>query len=82
MLTRSGAAIRAATATGTGCRNSASPRPSFVAMVSWHTVIGVGEAVVTFLVVSAVVATRPDLVHGARPALAARRAQVQAEVAA
>lgn len=52
------------------------------AMVGWHTVIGVGEAVVTFLVVSAVVATRPDLVHGARPALAARRERVRAEVGA
>lgn len=52
------------------------------AMLGWHTVIGVGEAVVTFLVVSAVVSTRPDLVHGARPALAARADRVRAEVAA
>ncbi len=36
------------------------------AMLGWHTVIGVGEAVVTGLVVSAVVASRPDLVYGAR----------------
>ena len=36
------------------------------AMVGWHVVIGVGEAVITGLVVSAVVATRPDLVYGAR----------------
>ncbi|WP_408898614.1 energy-coupling factor ABC transporter permease [Nocardioides sp. R1-1] len=36
------------------------------AMLGWHTVIGVGEAIVTALVVSAVVASRPDLVHGAR----------------
>lgn len=36
------------------------------AMLGWHLVIGVGEAVVTGLVVSAVVASRPDLVHGAR----------------
>jgi cobalt/nickel transport system permease protein len=36
------------------------------AMVGWHAVIGIGEAVVTGLVVSAVVASRPDLVHGAR----------------
>lgn len=35
-------------------------------MLGWHVVIGVGEAVVTGLVVSAVVASRPDLVHGAR----------------
>jgi len=36
------------------------------AMLGWHLVIGVGEAIVTGLVVSAVVASRPDLVHGAR----------------
>ncbi|NYJ00403.1 cobalt/nickel transport system permease protein [Nocardioides thalensis] len=36
------------------------------AMLGWHTVIGVGEAAVTGLVVSAVVASRPDLVYGAR----------------
>lgn len=36
------------------------------AMVGWHTVIGIGEAVITALIVSAVLATRPDLVYGAR----------------
>lgn len=36
------------------------------AMVGWHTLIGIGEAVITALVVSAVLATRPDLVFGAR----------------
>lgn len=36
------------------------------AMVSWHVLIGIGEAVITFLVVSAVIGVRPDLVHGAR----------------
>lgn len=40
------------------------------AMVSWHLVIGIGEAVITALVVGSVVAARPDLVHGARPLLA------------
>jgi len=39
------------------------------AMVGVHVLIGVGEAVITGLVVSAVVAVRPDLVHGARPLL-------------
>jgi cobalt/nickel transport system permease protein len=38
----------------------------FVAMVGWHTVIGLGEAIITGLIVSAVVSTRPDLVYGAR----------------
>lgn len=36
------------------------------AMLSWHAVIGLGEAVITGLVVAAVVASRPDLVYGAR----------------
>lgn len=36
------------------------------AMVGWHSLIGVGEAVITGLIVSAVLATRPDLVYGAR----------------
>ena len=39
------------------------------AMGTWHVLIGLGEAVITFLVVSSLVATRPDLVHGARPVL-------------
>ena len=41
------------------------------AMVGWHTLIGIGEAVITGLVVSSVVATRPDLVYAARPVLTA-----------
>lgn len=36
------------------------------AMVGWHTLIGLGEAVITALIVSAVLATRPDLVYGSR----------------
>jgi cobalt/nickel transport system permease protein len=42
------------------------------AMLGWHTVIGVGEAAITGLVVASVVAARPDLVHGARPLIAER----------
>ena len=44
-------------------------------MTGWHVVIGVGEAVITVLAVSSVVAARPDLVYGARgrlPALVLR----------
>jgi len=37
-----------------------------LAMTGWHLVIGVGEAVITAAVLSAVLATRPDLVHAAR----------------
>lgn len=36
------------------------------AMVGTHVLIGIGEAIITGAVVSAVVATRPDLVYGAR----------------
>ena len=42
------------------------------AMVGVHVLIGVGEAVITFLVVASIVAVRPDLVHGARRVLAVR----------
>jgi cobalt/nickel transport system permease protein len=38
----------------------------FTAMVGVHALIGIGEAVITALTVSAVLAVRPDLVHGAR----------------
>ncbi len=48
-----------------------------LAMVGWHTVIGVGEAVITFLVVGAVVGVRPDLVYGARPSLRARTLEIR-----
>lgn len=37
-----------------------------VSMLGWHTLIGIGEAVITGLTVSAVVAVRPDLVYAAR----------------
>lgn len=36
------------------------------AMVGWHLVIGLGEAVITFLAVASLMASRPDLVRGAR----------------
>lgn len=52
------------------------------AMVGWHLVIGIGEAVVTALVVSAVITSRPDLVHGARGLAATRRPLLVDEVAA
>ncbi|MFE9389814.1 energy-coupling factor ABC transporter permease [Streptomyces sp. NPDC006784] len=43
----------------------------FGAMVGVHVLIGIGEAVITAATVGAVVAVRPDLVHGARDRLAA-----------
>jgi cobalt/nickel transport system permease protein len=36
------------------------------AMVGWHILVGLGESVITAAVLSAVVATRPDLVYAAR----------------
>lgn len=50
-------------------------------MAGWHTLIGIGEAIITFLAVSAVVATRPDLVVGAAPALRRARQERLAGVA-
>jgi cobalt/nickel transport system permease protein len=38
------------------------------AMLGVHAVIGAGEAVITVAAVSAVLATRPDLIHGPAPA--------------
>ncbi len=48
-----------------------------IAMVSWHLVIGIGEAVITALVVASVVGVRPDLVYGARSALRARSLEIR-----
>jgi cobalt/nickel transport system permease protein len=42
------------------------------AMVGWHVLIGLGEALITGLVVATVVGVRPDLVYGARRVLATR----------
>ena len=53
----------------------------FTAMVTWHALIGVGEAVITFLVIASVIAVRPDLVYGARPALRARELEIREPVA-
>ena len=50
------------------------------AMLGWHTLIGVGEALVTGLVVGSVVAVRPDLVHAARSTLDARELEIRTPV--
>jgi cobalt/nickel transport system permease protein len=47
------------------------------AMLGWHVLIGVGEAVITALTVSSVLAVRPDLVYGARGMLAQRRLAIR-----
>jgi cobalt/nickel transport system permease protein len=52
----------------------------FAAMVGVHALIGVGEAVITALAVSAVLAVRPDLVYGASdlmPQLEVRSSQLE-----
>ena len=45
-----------------------SPRDVFTAMVGVHTLIGVGEGVITGMVVGAVLGVRRDLVYGIAPA--------------
>lgn len=52
------------------------------AMLGWHAVIGLGEAVITGLVVGSVVSTRPDLVRGARPLVTTRGLEVRGGVPA
>ena len=47
------------------------------AMLGWHTLIGLGEALITGLVVGSVVAARPDLVHGARRVLSKRELRIR-----
>ena len=54
-----------------------SPEKVVIAMVSWHLVIGVGEAIITGMVVASVVGVRPDLVYGARSALRARKLEIR-----
>ena len=52
------------------------------AMVGWHVLIGVGEAVITGLAVGSIIAVRPDLVYGARRVLAKRTLEVRTPKAA
>lgn len=47
------------------------------AMVGWHTLIGIGEALITGLVVGSVTAVRPDLVYGARRAFGSRELEIR-----
>ncbi|MFI0239762.1 energy-coupling factor ABC transporter permease [Streptomyces sp. NPDC016845] len=50
------------------------------AMIGVHVLIGIGEAVITALTVGAVVAVRPDLVHGARGLRAPLKLKVGGEL--
>ena len=47
------------------------------AMLGWHVVIGLGEAAITGVVVSSVLAARPDLVYGARGVLTSRPLEIR-----
>ena len=47
------------------------------AMVGVHVLIGIGEAVITFLAVGSIVAVRPDLVYGARQVLSERSLELR-----
>ena len=47
------------------------------AMLGWHTLIRIGEAVITGLVVGSVIAVRPDLVYGARRVLKSRELEIR-----
>ncbi len=51
-------------------------------MGAWHVVIGLGEALITALVVGSLVSTRPDLVAGARDLVEADELEIRAVVAA
>jgi cobalt/nickel transport system permease protein len=51
------------------------------AMFGVHTLIGIGEGVITGLAVGAIVAVRPDLVHGARPLIEARELVIKGAAA-
>ncbi|WP_405820605.1 energy-coupling factor ABC transporter permease [Streptomyces sp. NBC_00838] len=50
------------------------------AMVGVHVLIGIGEAAITALTVGAVIAVRPDLVHGARGLAAPLKLRVNGEL--
>lgn len=52
------------------------------AMVGWHTLIGIGEGVITFFAVGSIIATRPDLVHGAVGLESARPLEIRTGAAA
>ena len=53
-------------------RHASSPRWS-----ACTSLIGIGEGVITFLAVGAIIAVRPDLVYGARPMLAERKLEIR-----
>jgi cobalt/nickel transport system permease protein len=68
-----------------GGQGSASVGTVLAAMAGVHTLIGIGEGIITALTVGVVLSVRPDLVYGAHdllPRLELRTADVAAKVAA
>ena len=57
-----------------GTVESFSPASVLWAMLGTHLLIGIGEGIITFLVVGAVIRSRPDLVYGA-PTYTGRRTE-------
>ena len=51
-------------------------------MVGWHLVIGLGEALITYVVVGSLVASRPDLIFGARDLVRTDELELRTAVAA
>lgn len=49
------------------------------AMIGWHSLIGIGEAAITSMTISAVVGVRPDLVFGAQTVLEERALQLRGQ---
>lgn len=72
--------VAAAVFTGLFAIGGQAPVPldtMLAAMLTWHLAIGIGEALITGLVVGSVVAARPDLVYGARPAQATSTLEIR-----
>lgn len=77
--------VTAAAFTGLYAVGGTAPIPLdglLTAMLGWHSLIGLGEAAITGLTVASITAVRPDLVFGARPALAKRRLETRTPAAA
>ncbi|HEX2176227.1 MAG TPA: energy-coupling factor ABC transporter permease [Nocardioidaceae bacterium] len=76
--------VTAAAFTGLYAVGGTAPIPLdglLTAMLGWHSLIGIGEAVITGLTVASITAVRPDLVFGAHRALRSRPLDVRTATA-
>lgn len=48
-----------------------------LSMLGWHSLIGIGEALITGFTVASIIAVRPDLVYGARSVIEGRELSVR-----